>query len=369
MAPLSGAVGQMVSAASMAQEFRASRGDARRTKRVQSIGVAIALAPQQSFPKIFPDEADLQGFYDLIRNDQVEWRAVFEPHKQRTLHRRAGFAEALVVHDTTDVGFRTYWPQQTRGRLLESTSRTHGLQLHTSLAVTCVGPTLPLGVVGVQPLVHKSKLAVGNAATHAYWLDEGALFDNEHERWFQAIEDAEQLCRGIGVRAIHAMDAETDSYGLLSWLNAENYGFVLRVDAARRLEQRQALREIGVLDVVLGERFRLRDGCSNDSQPPRLSRPARLTVRAGSVTLFRRKGPDNASWSPGGYDMQPPSLTLNFVEAVALDRPPGEKAVCWRLLTSEPMDTPEQALRVVELYRRRWVIEEFFKALDRPAAA
>jgi hypothetical protein len=45
-------------------------------------------------------------------------------------------------------------------------------------------------------------------------------------------------------------------------------------------------------------------------------------------------------------------------------RPPaGEEAIEWTLLTSEPVTNLEQATAVVDHYRARWVIEEFFKAL------
>jgi Transposase Tn5 dimerisation domain len=37
--------------------------------------------------------------------------------------------------------------------------------------------------------------------------------------------------------------------------------------------------------------------------------------------------------------------------------------VQWILFTSEPIDTAEQVAAVVDGYRRRWIIEEYFKAL------
>ena len=57
------------------------------------------------------------------------------------------------------------------------------------------------------------------------------------------------------------------------------------------------------------------------------------------------------------------SLALNVVRVWELTPPEGEKPVEWLLLTSEPITTPEQIARVVDWYRSRWVIEEFFKAL------
>jgi hypothetical protein len=39
------------------------------------------------------------------------------------------------------------------------------------------------------------------------------------------------------------------------------------------------------------------------------------------------------------------------------------ETVEWKLLTNLPIDTPEQVAAIVDAYRARWVIEEFFKAL------
>ena len=59
----------------------------------------------------------------------------------------------------------------------------------------------------------------------------------------------------------------------------------------------------------------------------------------------------------------PATLGLNVVRVWEIDAPLGETPVEWLLVTTEPVDTAEQILRVVDWYRARWVIEEFFKAL------
>ena len=43
--------------------------------------------------------------------------------------------------------------------------------------------------------------------------------------------------------------------------------------------------------------------------------------------------------------------------------PDGAAPTEWLLYTSEPIETPEQQLRVVDYYRARWTIEEYFKAI------
>lgn len=57
------------------------------------------------------------------------------------------------------------------------------------------------------------------------------------------------------------------------------------------------------------------------------------------------------------------TLQINIVHAFELGPPSGQAPVEWLLLTSEPIDTPTQVAAVLEGYRSRWVVEEYFKAV------
>ena len=39
------------------------------------------------------------------------------------------------------------------------------------------------------------------------------------------------------------------------------------------------------------------------------------------------------------------------------------KPIHWRLLTTHVVTSPKEARRIVDLYRKRWIIEEFFRTL------
>jgi hypothetical protein len=54
---------------------------------------------------------------------------------------------------------------------------------------------------------------------------------------------------------------------------------------------------------------------------------------------------------------------VNLVHVDEVDPPEGEVPVAWVLATTLPVDTPEQVSAVVDAYRARWLIEEWFKAL------
>jgi hypothetical protein len=353
---------QWVTDSAMGEEYAASLGDARLDRRAKRIGVKVAHSPELSIPKLFQIEADIEGTYRLLRNEDVEWRALLAPHLERTAQRASDAGAVIVAHDTTDIVFPLYWPEDRRQHMTSMSARTQGFLLHASVCITASGPALPLGVMDLQPFVHRSALPADAPETEAFWQAESGLFDNEHARWARGVAGADDDLRFVGVSPIHVMDRETDSYGLLSWMHANEFRFVVRGSLSRKLRYQDELREIGTVDVQLGERYPLRDTRLVATHPTRRARLARLTVRAGVVTLNRARDTKDQSWSPAGFE-QPSSLALHLVEAVELAPPDGEKGVRWLLMTTEPIDTADEVLQVIELYRRRWVIEEYFKAL------
>jgi len=56
-------------------------------------------------------------------------------------------------------------------------------------------------------------------------------------------------------------------------------------------------------------------------------------------------------------------VPLNVVHVQETSVPASQVAVRWVLLTTLPVDTVEQVELVIDCYRRRWLIEEYFKAI------
>ena len=92
------------------------------------------------------------------------------------------------------------------------------------------------------------------------------------------------------------------------------------------------------------------------ARPGHKKREARIGVRFRHVTL---KHPKNRPAEPG----VPASQPVYIVEAREINPPEGVKPAHWRLLTSHRIETFEQARWIIQLYRRRWVIEQVFRAI------
>jgi Transposase DDE domain len=89
--------------------------------------------------------------------------------------------------------------------------------------------------------------------------------------------------------------------------------------------------------------------------PGRKARIAELAVRFSTVTL--RKPLHGAA-----RDL-PETVTLTLVDVRETAKPKDAEPVHWRLLTTHAIASLGDARRIVDLYRMRWIIEEFFRTL------
>ena len=86
--------------------------------------------------------------------------------------------------------------------------------------------------------------------------------------------------------------------------------------------------------------------------------PARTAI----VELRSVRVDFDGPWRPGGK--QPPTLGVGVVEVREVHAPEGVKEpLHWILLTSLACATLAEARRVVGIYAKRWLIEEYHKAL------
>ena len=90
--------------------------------------------------------------------------------------------------------------------------------------------------------------------------------------------------------------------------------------------------------------------------PGRKARVAELAVRFSRVVLCK---PLHAT----SRDL-PATITLTMVDVRETSEPEdGSEPIHWRLLTTHEVTSLARARRIVELYRLRWIIEEFFRTL------
>jgi hypothetical protein len=115
-------------------------------------------------------------------------------------------------------------------------------------------------------------------------------------------------------------------------------------------------------DVKLSKRRKKGSKVHDGIHPPRESRLTKLSIAARPLKLKRPKRHPKQSKARRAATLAP-EVSLNVVRVWEADPPPGEKPVEWVLFSSDPIDTEAQILEIVDRYRARWTIEEYFKAL------
>lgn len=113
-----------------------------------------------------------------------------------------------------------------------------------------------------------------------------------------------------------------------------------------------------------------REVALSTKRPDRMARlrkvPARMmrtaSLRASASTVDVRHPPYTAGRSRKDSPL-PRSIRLNVVHVYEVDAPEDQEPINWVLYTNLKVATIEQVGRVIDTYRRRWQIEEYFKAL------
>jgi hypothetical protein len=171
------------------------------------------------------------------------------------------------------------------------------------------------------------------------------------------------------------MDREADDYWLLHNLRKNGHRFVVRARASgkrtrllidddfRQLHEAVASLEADIeRDVKLSKRRKKGTKVHDGIHPPREMRMTKLSIAARPLKLKRPKRHPKQSKARRAATLAP-EISLNVVRVWEADPPPGEKPVEWVLFSSDPIDTEAQILEIVDRYRARWTIEEYFKAL------
>lgn len=338
----------------------ADLGDRRRSERLIRVAAAAAANPSASFRHGLGGGAALEGGYRFINNEEIEAEDILGPHQRQTRERARQRRRVIAIHDTTELAFEGDTPREGLGRLRRK-GGMQGFYLHTTLVVEEDAVRTPLGVIRFG--THAREDEPSGKKSHRSYRD-----DPFHEgcRWLEGVLETEELLEGPDVT--HVMDREADSFELMNAMVDRQAGFVVRMCSDRATTEalagskghvsvRDTLENAVLLvtrEVALSARSTKRTPGQAKNHPPRDRRIARLQLRACPVELLR----------PTSLGTQlPPRLSIYAVQVCEVDPPEHEKPIEWTLLTNLPSVTAQDVERVVDLYRARWTIEEFFKAL------
>jgi hypothetical protein len=308
--------------------------------RLERVGSALAASMQRNrtmcLHRLAKDRRQARQFGAFLANRWVG-TAEMVIHAGRQAGRRVAGRHILTIQDTTELHFATHAASKT-GFGTAGNGIDPGLFLHPSLAVDADTG----GIIGLADCAIINRTDGRVTDRHARTAEE-----KESRRWLDGAVTAGDVLSEAAMITMVA-DRESDIYDLFARRPA-NVHLLCRAMHNRVLTDGTPLAsrcagwpEQGRYTIHVPVRGR------------RPGRQATVLLRFGELTL-RRPGSAAAD--------RPDAVALWGVDVRETACPAGQEPVHWRLLTTHPVGTVEQALRIVAWYRMRWTIEQVFRSL------
>ena len=304
---------------------------------------ALVARPGSCIRRLAGTRAREIQFTRFLRNGSVTASEMVAHAAERTAARAAG-RDVVVIQDTSELalgGRRAkasgYGPVGKGGAL-------RGLLLHAVLAVDA-GTGGVLGLVEAKVWNRKGGKVTDRRSR--------GTPHKESQRWLDGTKRAGEVLVAAA-RITGVSDRESDIYEHFA-RRPDNVHLIVRACQNRKIETDDPDQINLLFSHVDGLPEQGRFEVKIPAAPGRKARTTELAIRFSRVVL--RKPLHGAA-----ADL-PATIALTMVDVRETSTPQDGKPIHWRLLTTHAVTNPGEARRIVDLYRMRWTIEEFFHTL------
>jgi len=324
-------------------DFTGSFGDKRIDKRAGEALAKLTYGRSSSIRQVTESEAEQKSFYRLFNNESFSEQAIEQSIIKRCSELCAG-RHLLCIQDTTEFNL-----SRQQGRIqpysgLGTTSNADilGFMLHSSLTVDATSAHA-LGFSSIKLWERKE----GSPDRHQRNYQKQPIEHKESYKWISAAEQSANLLGAAKCITIVA-DRESDIYDLLVWADGEKKHLLIRSNHNRSIANGNNLTDyLNSLPVMHTYTLSI----CGDVRKEIKKRTAQMNLKWSIVVLKKTKRTKAAA---------PVNQQMYVVEAK--EQHPS-KGIYWRLLTSHPVTTSEQAMQIISWYKQRWHIEQIHRLL------
>ena len=330
------------------EEFgHAALGDRRRTRRLVDMAEAAARHPAGTVTAVFQDSAEREGAFRLLESDQVSTAQVAAASHAATLKRCAGHEYVFVAVDSTSLNLNDQTGSKGFGRIGNSAKPSLGLYAMNALAVAPDG--VPLGLLDQEWWARDKPAKPGPRSKKGSYR--ARFQEKETRHWVDVLTRVAEMFRQAlsSVRPWFQLDRGGDCWPVLMLAIQLNLLLTVRSTHNRRLQDEQDKDNAYLWSKVEQEPVL---GSYTLEIPARQGQPARVAemqVRACKVTIELRVSKKKREY-------------VSVYAVLAREKSDAKDRVEWKLLTTHPVTSFEQAHAVIRGYATRWRVEEFHHA-------
>ncbi len=337
--------------------------DVRRSRRLVSSFACMLAAPGHSIPLCTGTIAAARAFYRVLDEELLTDALIFDTHRGAVLLRAQQSEQAvlLAIQDTTTFNLDTHKALQGLGSIGANNVKavTNGLFVHSTL-LTAADSDQVFGLLGAKIYAREAPptkpLAPGAR-------NRQPIQQKESIRWLESYEltrQAQQTLAGLVATEtplapppliVNVGDREADIYELLveAQVHREE-GMGLLVRSQHNRSQADEAEQL-LWESLSGSPLQGMVELKLPRSQGRKARTVELSVRFIAATIA----------VPGHKRKYLKMATPVTVYLIELREAGVEGGICWRLMTSLPVEDLAQAVRLSRWYARRWQIEEFHR--------
>lgn len=324
-------------------------GDKRILSRYKKLFAQMCSSPGVILRQLSHTHSEEAAYYRLLGNSRFSYEEILRINCLETLE-NAQDLHILAIGDSSEIELETradyYEDPELCGYL--SSNKRRGLIAHPTIALDADR----LWVLGLcdllvwgRPKARKKKTRTQRAKLHPE--------ERESYKWSLGIKGSSEVL-SKAQKVTYVFDREADILKLFQEIEAQGADFVIRAKHNRVLQDgkttiEQALSQVNEKAthtlMIRGENSR--KSSKGYLVKAREQRKAKLEITYTQVQLQQSKKPYYV------VDI------LECSESV----PEAEKPIHWRLITSHPVHKKAQALKILNFYASRWIIEELFRII------
>lgn len=303
--------------------------DARLQKRAVQIAQGCAEHPDKSLPDRFDDWAGVKAAYRFFSNPKASHQVLQQPHYQEVLE-KALWSEELVlfIQDGSELLFNSHpW---THGLGPTADYAGNGLMFHSCLVAKYheSKETEILGLSYQEAWIRPEKKSVDSSKESEVWLRTLKKSGRPQKNWVS-----------VGDRA-------NDIYDFLHGAIGDGWKFTVRARHDRKVEINGAQERL--FPWIRRQTAKCKSTLFVKANGKEFSGEVELEITWAKAKLLP---PDKKSFLT--------AEEVTYIRVWCPERPKLE----WLLITNLPVENEADAQRIVEIYRRRWLIEDYHKAL------
>ena len=335
------------------EEFGGARVyDAALRSRLYRLAMDFAASPRETIPEACGgSEAKTKAAYRFFANPRVHMRELLRGHTEATARRIQDHDVVLAVQDTTSINYTNHLGTEGLGPISTNQHQANGLILHDTIAFSLAGT--PLGVLDAQCWARDPE-----EPNKARSRKNRPIEEKESIKWlnsYDQVAEVQRLCPKTMLVSVGDRESDIHDFFHHAANLADGPKLLVRADRGR---QRKTISP-GPPEELEYLWDRLRREPAFDAQTvhipqkgARRARDAKLEIRFAQVVL---KPPVDSPLDP---------VSVFAVLASEVD-PSADiiEPLEWMLLSTVPVETFEDATKIVHWYTLRWGIEVYHRVL------